>query len=205
MRRARCARACAVEVKGFTASARAWTRADVEAVAAVAVGGIFAEAGVGKRRPGRSGSPRGQAGQGEAHSTSSIARSASASTRVGRLGGVEQRIRSGSARASCVVGGGDAREEGARPRAPGGRAAARGRRWRARPAAGEMRSSSVRSGSRPPVAKQVDRADLLDAELASGALVGQRGVDEAVEQDERAVAQQRRAGARATSWARAAA
>ena len=40
--------------------------------------------------------------------------------------------------------------------------------------------------------EQVDRGDLLDAELASGALVGERGVDEAVEQHERAVGEQRR-------------
>ena len=40
----------------------------------------------------------------------------------------------------------------------------------------------MRSGASPPVAKRFSAPDLLHAEPASGALVGERGVDEAVEQ-----------------------
>ena len=54
-----------------------------------------------------------------------------------------------------------------------------------------MRSSSVRSGIEPAGGEQVDRAHLLDAERAPGALVGERGVDEAVEQYHSAFVQQR--------------
>ena len=62
-------------------------------------------------------------------------------------------MRSGSARRQRVVGGGDRGEERAPPRARAGRrlaAPARAARGRA---AGSMRSSSVRSGASPPVAK----------------------------------------------------
>ena len=45
-----------------------------------------------------------------------------------------------------------------------------------------MRSSSVRSGTQAAGAERVERAHRLDAEPAPGALVGERGVDEAVEQ-----------------------
>ena len=54
-----------------------------------------------------------------------------------------------------------------------------------------MRSSSVRSGARPPVANALSARDLLDAQPAAGALVGQRGVDEAVEQHPRPGVEQR--------------
>ena len=53
---------------------------------------------------------------------------------------------------------------------------------RARPASGSMRSSSVRSGFSAPVAKSLIAATCPDAEPAPAALVGERGVDEAVEQ-----------------------
>ena len=103
-------------------------------------------------------------------------------------------MRCGSAARELVVGGGDRREERL--------AASRSRRsgassrpcWRARPVGGSMRSSSVRSGVMPPVAKALSAAIALDAEAAAGALVGQRRVDEAVEQHPRA---RRRAAARA--------
>ena len=54
-----------------------------------------------------------------------------------------------------------------------------------------MRSSSVRSGAQPAGAERVELADRLDAEAAPGALVGERGVHEAVEQHAPARVQQR--------------
>ncbi len=54
-----------------------------------------------------------------------------------------------------------------------------------------MRKSSVRSGSSAVGREAVDLAHLLDAEAARDALVGERGVDVAVEQHEPAVFQQR--------------
>ena len=45
-----------------------------------------------------------------------------------------------------------------------------------------MRSSSVRSGASPPVPNALSCAHGVDPEPAPGALVGERGVDEAVEQ-----------------------
>ena len=54
-----------------------------------------------------------------------------------------------------------------------------------------MRSSSVRSGARPPVANALSARDLLDPEPAARALVGERGVHEAVEQHEAPRGQQR--------------
>ena len=45
-----------------------------------------------------------------------------------------------------------------------------------------MRRSSVRSGASPPVRERVELAHGVDPEPAPGALVGERGVDEAVEQ-----------------------
>ena len=49
----------------------------------------------------------------------------------------------------------------------------------------------MRSGCEAAGGEEVDGADALDAELAPGALVGEGGVDEAVEQDERAGVEQR--------------
>ena len=58
--------------------------------------------------------------------------------------------------------------------------------------AGSIRSSSVRSGVRSAGGEAVDRPHLLHPQRAPGALVGERGVDEAVEQHERAPREQRR-------------
>ena len=73
-----------------------------------------------------------------------------------------------------------------------------------RPAAGSMRSSSVRSGSRPPVAKRLISRIGSTPSPRARALVGERGVDEAVEQDH--VPRASRGSSRScTSCARAAA
>ena len=63
--------------------------------------------------------------------------------------------------------------------------------WRAARVAASARSSSVRSGRRPPVAKWLIVAHRLDPQPAPDALVGQRGVDEAVEQHPRPRRQRR--------------
>ena len=75
--------------------------------------------------------------------------------------------------------------------------------WRERAVIGSIRSSSVRSGFRPPVANALSRRS-RDAEAAAGALVGERGVDEAVEQHPGAGSSQGRRRS-STSCARAAA
>ena len=85
------------------------------------------------------------------------------------------------------------RAKNASPRARGGRRLAAAAERARGPRAGSIRSSSVRSGGRPPVANVVDRAHRLDAQPAARALVGERGVDEAVEQHPLAGVEQRRA------------
>ena len=75
-------------------------------------------------------------------------------------------MRAGLGARELVVGGGDRGEEAlALALEAVGLAGAR-RRWRARPAAGAMRSSSVRSGARPPVANALIARTSLDAEPA---------------------------------------
>ena len=56
---------------------------------------------------------------------------------------------------------------------------------RARAVTASIRSSSVRSGTRPARRERVELRDRVDPEPASSALVGERRVDEAVEQDPR--------------------
>ena len=115
-------------------------------------------------------------------SRSASAASAAASTR-GRLRDASStRTRSGSAAASSRVARGDRAKNASRLALEAVGARAR-RRARARPAAGSIASSSVRSAAQPAGRELVDRAHRLDAEPAPGALVGERGVDVAVEQD----------------------
>ncbi len=124
---------------------------------------------------------------------SATARTAPPARTVGRAaGGVDRpRIRSGLGGGQLVVGGGDPREERRRLRARGGPAPRRAPASASGP--GRVRGAAAASGPglRPPVANCVDLADGGEPEPAPGPLVGQRGVDEPVQQHQRPVVEQR--------------
>src|SRR5271166_1691986 len=108
----------------------------------------------------------------------------------GRLGGVDHADPLGLGERELLVGGGDGREEllalafepvGLEPALPATRASGCGRDAQQQRAVGLQAAGG----------EQVDGAHLLDPQSAPCALVGERGVDEAVEQDKDAVCQQR--------------
>ena len=115
-------------------------------------------------------------------SSGSSAATASTGQHRGRRAGVDHRepLRLGGR--ERVVGGGDRRRRTPRSSCSSRSAAPPRRSARASAARASIRSSSVRSGARPPVRERVEPPDRLDAQPAPGALVGERGVDEAVEQ-----------------------
>ena len=102
--------------------------------------------------------------------------------RARRLRGVDhgEALRLGGG--ELVVGGARSRRRTPAPRARAGRRPRRARRRARAPSPGRSAAAACGRARSPPVREQVERADLLDAEPAPRALVGERGVDEAVEQ-----------------------
>ncbi len=143
-------------------------------------------AGDGRRRVGVRAGPSAT----DTHSRSASSASAASRTRSGGCVASIVRIRSGSSAASCSYAAAIRAKNCSSSSSRRSNDCARVWR-RERPSAGSSASSSVRSGCRSFVANRLISRTRADPECPSASLVGERGIDEAIEEDPRPGGQQR--------------